>query len=190
MNHPRNRPSTDPTYRADQEVHATVQGPAPYLQPDAATHFKRSQTTAQGIVAALSLPTSLPALQTGPMPLPELHRLPRDTSMQYDIGQVDASGRVGSSDIVTDQGWKPHDRLELIPVAGAIVLRSSPDGLFSVDQRSRFIIPAAARHRHAIHPGDRVLLAAASAYNTMIIYPLSALDDMIAHYHSAGLNEE
>jgi hypothetical protein len=117
--------------------------------------------------------------------MPWLHCLPRDTSMLYDIGQVDASGRVASHDIVDALRWQPQERLELILTPGAIVLRACPDGLFSLPQRPRIIIPATARRRHAIKPGDHVLLAAAPDYNTVIVYPLSALDEMIARYHSA-----
>jgi len=114
-----------------------------------------------------------------------LHRLPSDTSMLYDIGQVDASGRVASREILDALRWQPRDRLELILTAGAIVLRACSDGLFSLPQRPRIVIPATARRRHAIKPGDHVLLAAAPDYNTVIVYPLSALDEMIARYHSA-----
>jgi hypothetical protein len=49
--------------------------------------------------------------------------------MVYDIGQVDASGRVSSRDIVTNLGWRPQDRIEVLLAAGAIVLRVSADGL-------------------------------------------------------------
>src|SRR5579863_9997628 len=118
----------------------------PRLKPTTIARFKRSRTTAQDIVAALALPAPPPALPIRPLPLTGLHRLPRDTSMLYDIGQVDASGRVASHDIVAALGWKPRDRLELLLTAGAIVLRACPDGLFRMPERPRIIIPAAARH--------------------------------------------
>jgi hypothetical protein len=137
------------------------------------------------VVATLALPALPSALPARPLPLPGLHRLPRDTSMLYDIGPVDASGRVKSCDIVAALRWQPRDRLELILTASAIVLRPSPGGLLSVPQRPCIVIPARARRRHAIRPGDHVLLAAAPDYGTVIVYPLSALDEMIASYHSA-----
>lgn len=109
--------------------------------------------------------------------------------MLYDISRIDASGRVTSLNIITALGWRPHDGLELILREGAIILRASPTGLLCVQRCLRIVIPAAARRRHAIRPGDYVLLAAAPEYDTVIVYPPSALDDMIAHYHS-GLHAE
>jgi hypothetical protein len=153
-------------------------------QQGAAPH-RRGPTIAQDVVANLSIP-ALPPSPPPPRPLPltGLHRLPGDTSMLYDIGPVDASGRVASSAVVTAVRWQPHDRLELVLVSGAIVLRASPDGLFSVPQRPCIIIPVRARRRYGIRPGDRVLLAAAPDYGTVIVYPLSVLDERIADFHS------
>ena len=94
-------------------------------------------------------------------PLPSLHRLPRDASMMYGIGRVDISGRVGHRGIVEAVGWRAGDKLEVVLTQGAIVLRVSPEGLFSVSRRPRIVIPAVARQRHAIQAGDEVLVAAA-----------------------------
>jgi len=110
--------------------------------------------------------------------------------MLYDIGRVDDSGRVGNRDIVEALRWQPGDKLETILAQGAIIIRVSSDGPFSVRQRPRIIIPATARRRWAIKPGDHVLVAAAPEYGLVIVYPLSALDEMITHYHSAYPAEE
>jgi hypothetical protein len=67
----------------------------------------------------------------------------------------------------------------------SIVLRSASDGLFSVPQRPCIVIPSHARRPHGIKPGDHVLIAAAPAHGLVIVYPLSALDEMISRYHSA-----
>jgi bifunctional DNA-binding transcriptional regulator/antitoxin component of YhaV-PrlF toxin-antitoxin module len=119
------------------------------------------------------------------LPLTGLHRLPRDTSMLYDIGRVDASGRVTNRDIVAALRWQPGDKLEIILTSGTIVIRVSSDGLFSVPQKPRIVIPMTARRRHAIESGDHVLLAAAPDYGVVIVYPLSTLDEMVTRYHSA-----
>lgn len=153
----------------------------------AATLAGRSRTTAQGVVAALALPASPSASSQPlrPLPLTSLHRLPRDTSMLYGIGRADTSGRVVNSDIVAALRWRPGDKLEMILSQGGIVLRASPDGLLRVPRRPCIVIPARARQRCTIRPGDQVLLAAAPEYGIVIVYPLAAVDEMIARYHSA-----
>jgi bifunctional DNA-binding transcriptional regulator/antitoxin component of YhaV-PrlF toxin-antitoxin module len=183
LDHP--APDDAPSRQTRPEMKAAAPGSVPLRRPGAAAAFRRGRTTAQGVVASLAIPASPPSLPGGPPPLTGLHRLPRDTSMLYDIGQVDASGRVASRDIVAALCWQPRDRLELILTAGAIVLRRSSDGLFRVPQGPRIVIPVRARRCHAIRPRDHVLLAAAPDYGTVIVYPLSALDEMIANYHSA-----
>lgn len=167
----------------------TARTKVPRRQSATSTRFRRRQTTAQGVVAALALPPPPSPLPRRPLPLTCLHQLPRDASMLYDIAQVDDSGRVGSQ-IIAALDWQPRHGLELILVGSAIVLRASPDGLISVPPRPRIIIPATARRRHAIKIGDHVLLAAAPEYGTLIVYPISALDDMIAAYHLAHPAEE
>ena len=61
-----------------------------------------TRATALGIVAALRLPVSHPGSPkpARSLPLTSLHRLPRDTSMLYEMLRVDASGRIGHHEIV------------------------------------------------------------------------------------------
>ena len=147
----------------------------------------RRQTIAQGIVGSLVLPPARPAPSQPASPLPptDLHRLPRDASMLYDIGRVDGSGRIASNDIINALNWSSGSKLDVILTPQSIVLRSASDGLFSVPQRPCIVIPARARRPHGIKPGDRVLIAAAPDHGLVIVYPLSALDEMISRYHSA-----
>ncbi len=187
----RNGQTGQPTQEHLFQVHGHAPAPsrsASRRQPRVARPVGRSRTAAQGIVAALALPASPSASSqpVRPLPLISLHQLPRDTSMLYDISRIDASGRVASLNLVTALGWQPRDRLVLVLTGGAIVLRASALGLFCVQQCLRIAIPAAARRRHAIRTGDYVLLAAAPEFDTLIVYPLSALNDMIAHYHSVA----
>jgi hypothetical protein len=146
-----------------------------------------SQTLAQAVVGSLVLPPARPAPSqpASPLPLTDLHRLPRDTSLLYDIGRVDGSGRVASNDIVNALNWSSGSKLDVILTPKSIVLRSASDGLFSVPQRPCIVIPSHARRPHGIKPGDHVLIAAAPDHGLVIVYPLSALDEMISRYHSA-----
>ena len=148
---------------------------------------RQPQTTAQEVVAALVLPPATPASSAlaSPLPLAGLHRLPRDASMLYDIGRVDSSGRVASNDIINALHWRPGSKLQVILTPRTIVIRTAPDGVFSVPQRPCIIIPSHARRPHGIKPGDHVLIAAAPDHGLVIVYPLSALDEMISRYHSA-----
>jgi bifunctional DNA-binding transcriptional regulator/antitoxin component of YhaV-PrlF toxin-antitoxin module len=152
----------------------------------------RSRTTAHGVVASLALPAARPAASqpVSPLPLTSFHQLPRDASMLYDIGLVDGSGRVASNGIIDALGWRPGSKLDIILTPRTIVIRAAPDGLFSVPRRPCIIIPSHVRQPHGIKPGDHVLIASAPDYGLVIVYPLSALDEMISRYHSAKCEAE
>ena len=147
----------------------------------------RPPTTAQGVVTSLVLPAARSASSqpVSPLPLSGLHRLPRDASMLYDIGRVDGSGRVASNDLIEALHWRPGSKLDIILTPRMIVIRRASDGLFSIPRRPCIIIPSHVRRPHGIKPGDHVLIAAAPDYDVLIVYPLSALDEMISRYHSA-----
>lgn len=162
---------------------ARKSAPSPAVQP---------QTTAHGIVTALALPAARAetAQPVSPLPPGGLHPLPRDASMLYDIGRVDDSGRVASNDIINALRWQPGSRLDVIVTPRTIVIRAAPGGQFRVPQRPRIIIPAHVRRAHGIKLGDYVLIAAAPDHGLVIVYPLSALDEMITRYHSAHPEDE
>ena len=87
-----------------------------------------ARTAAQNIVAALGLQDldEAPAEPFRPLPLLNLHRLSRDTTVLYDVGRVDASGRVTNTDLVRALGWKAGDKLEVVTALGGIVILASP----------------------------------------------------------------
>jgi bifunctional DNA-binding transcriptional regulator/antitoxin component of YhaV-PrlF toxin-antitoxin module len=146
-----------------------------------------AQKTSQQIVSAIGLPG--PRIGSPepicPLPIPDLHRLPRDGSMLYGIGRVDASGRVANHEIVKVLGWRPGDRVDVIVAPRAIVMRSSPGGLVSVPQRPCVVIPGTIRHHCGIRTGDHVLLAAAPDHGVVIVHTLSDLDDMLSDFHAS-----
>ena len=140
---------------------------------------------AQEIIQALALPPPGAASEPAcPLPMTRLQRLPRETSMLYGIGRVDSSGRVANREIIHALHWRPGDRLDMVLTPSAIAIRACPDGLLRVPHRPAIVIPCPARTLHRIEAGDHVLLAAAPAYDVVIVHTLSALDDMVASYHS------
>jgi hypothetical protein len=152
----------------------------------------RPRTTAQGVVTALALPAARAetARPASPLPLGGLHQLPRDASMLYGIRRVDRSGRVASGDIVDALHWRPGSALDVIVTPRTIVIRTAPGGRLRVPPRPCIIIPSHARRPHGISPGDHVLIAAAPEFGLVIVYPLSALDEMISRYHLAHREDE
>src|SRR5690242_9548014 len=135
---------------------------------------------AQEIIKALALPA--PGAALGParaLPLIRLQRLPRETSMLYGIGRVDASGRVVNREILEALRWRPGDGLEVVLNPSAIVVRACPDGPLRVPRRPCIVVPGPARTLHGIEPGDHVLLAAAPEYGVVIVHTMSVLDDML-----------
>jgi hypothetical protein len=150
------------------------------------------QATAQAIVASLALPPArqAPAPPASPLPPTALHQLPRDASILYDLRRVDGSGRVASNDIVDALRWRPGSALDVIVTPHTIVIRTAPGGRLRVPPRPCIVIPSHARRPHDISPGDHVLIAAAPEFGLVIVYPLSALDEMISRYHSAHREDE
>jgi hypothetical protein len=126
-----------------------------------------SRPAAQEIIQALALPAPGAAPEPArPLPMTRLQRLPRETSMLYGIGRVDSSGRVANREIIQALHWRPGDRLELVLMPSAIVIRACPDGLLRVPQRAAIVIPRPARTLHRIEAGDHVLRAVEQAYRT------------------------
>ena len=156
-------------------------------EPDAALPPEDERTAAQNIVAALGFPalSEVPPEPIRPLPLIDLRRLSRDTTVLYGVGRVDVSGRVANSDIIRALGWQAGDKIEVVTTIGGIILLASPEGLFSVPHKPCIVLPIAARRQHGIGPGDHVLLAAAPEYGVVIVHTRQAMNEMLARYHSA-----
>ena len=158
----------------------------------AASSAARPRTTAQGVVAALALPAARAgtAQPASPLPLGGLHQLPRDASMLYDIRRVDGSGRVASSDIIDALRWQPGSTLDVIVTPRTIVIRTAPGGQSPRTAKAVHHHPVARapppRHQPRGPRPDR----RGTGVGLVIVYPLSALDEMISRYHAAHREDE
>ncbi len=99
--------------------------------------------------------------ESGRFPLPALvgHEA-AGTNLVCAVGSVDARGRVSDRAVVRRLGWQVGTRLQLRIVSGSVIIHARDDGLFTLTGQGYVRLPAPARHRCALHGGDKVLLAA------------------------------
>lgn len=146
-------------------------------------------TTADRIVAGLAPSLARPARSNetpSPIPVVELHALPRDGSIVYGMGRIDPSGRIVDRDVLAALAWVPGQRLTLNVATDAIVIHPADNGLLVVPAKPCIVIPAPARARCAINPGDRLLLSAIPQHALLIVHTLRALDAMMTDYLAHG----
>ena len=108
----------------------------------------------------------------------------------YGFGRIDASGRVADRVTIAALGWRGGDRLIVTAEAGVMIARRDPGGMVTVPGRAYVAIPAALRRRCGMEPGDRVLLAAVPAEDTLTAYSLAVVNQAIrahgASQHAQG----
>lgn len=111
-----------------------------------------------------------------PLPLPSP---PRRPDAVYGFGRIDASGRIADRVVLAALGWRGGDRLTLTASAGVMVARRDPGGILTLPERPCIVIPAAARSRCGLRRGDRVLLAALPAQDTLTVYSFAVVDQAL-----------
>jgi hypothetical protein len=121
-----------------------------------------------------------------PLPLPSP---PDRADVVYGFGRIDASGRVADRMIITALGWRGGDRLTLTAGAGVMVARRDPGGMVTVPARPHIVIPAAVRSRCGLRAGDRVLLAASPAQDTLAAYSFAVVDQALRAHAPLGGGE-
>jgi bifunctional DNA-binding transcriptional regulator/antitoxin component of YhaV-PrlF toxin-antitoxin module len=63
-------------------------------------------------------------------------------------------------------------------------------GVFGVDKRGRFHLPAAARNRCRLSTGDRLLLAAYPDGGLLVVHAPAALDEVVDRVYAEALKGE
>ena len=81
--------------------------------------------------------------------------------------------------VIRALGWCCGDRLTLTAEAGVVIARRDPGGMITMPARPYIVIPAALRRRCGLRPGDRVLLAAVPADDTLTAYSFAVVDQAI-----------
>jgi bifunctional DNA-binding transcriptional regulator/antitoxin component of YhaV-PrlF toxin-antitoxin module len=112
--------------------------------------------------------------------------LARSSDTVYGMSVLDRGGRIADRSTVAALGWTPGTRLRVHIARTNLTLRAALNGRVAVKDRGFLWLPAAARHRLDLRPGDRVLLAAEPKRQTLVIYPPATLDELLAHGRSAS----
>ncbi|MDP9641480.1 hypothetical protein J2S53_001425 [Actinopolyspora lacussalsi] len=120
-------------------------------------------------------------------PLAEVPESAGVSSWVFGMGRVDASGRVGDRAVVAALGWGRDQRCELGVLAGSVLLRAHPDGLYGLSGPGYVVVPARARSRCGINPGDRVLLAGSPRQGVLLVHPPVVVEAALAERHAAVL---
>lgn len=118
------------------------------------------------------------SLVRGPLPLPSLITA-RTSAIVYGLSAIDDRGRVADRVVMRALGWSPGLRLAIGELGGVLTVRTAADGDYQITSHGHLRLPAALRHRCALHAGDRVLLAADPHRCRLAIYPPAALDSLI-----------
>jgi hypothetical protein len=104
----------------------------------------------------------------------------RTADTVYGMSALDRGGRIADRAAIDALGWTPGTRLHLDAHRTYLTLSATIDGALAVKDHRYLWLPAAARHRLGLRPSDRVLLAAQPQRQTLVIYPLAALDELLA----------
>jgi hypothetical protein len=99
---------------------------------------------------------------------------------------LDRGGRIADRAVIDALAWTPATRLHLDAAHTHLKLRAAIDGTLAVKPHRYLWLPAATRQRLGLRPGDRVLLAAESERQTLVVYPPAALDELLAHGRTAS----
>jgi bifunctional DNA-binding transcriptional regulator/antitoxin component of YhaV-PrlF toxin-antitoxin module len=114
----------------------------------------------------------------------------RTADTVYGMSALDRGGRIAYRAAIEALGWTPGTRLHLEAARTHLTLRAAADGTLDVKDHRYLWLPAAARHRLGLQPGDRVLLVAQRHRQTLVVYPPAALDELLTHGRRGGDRDE
>ena len=114
----------------------------------------------------------------GAFPLPALGSA-RTSNVVYGLSAVDNRGRVVDRPIMRALDWPPLVALSITEAVGTLIMTPDPTGPYRVTSQGNVRIPAPLRHRCALAPGDRVLLAADPTAPRLTVYPPAGLDMLL-----------
>jgi bifunctional DNA-binding transcriptional regulator/antitoxin component of YhaV-PrlF toxin-antitoxin module len=119
-----------------------------------------------------------------PVPAPLPLSVPPDSpappsELVYGMGRIDASGRIGDSQVMRALGWQAGERLTITAVNGVVLARRDPAGLHVIADSTHLTIPSVLRRRYGLAPGTRVLLAGHPDAQVLAACAMAVVDQVI-----------
>lgn len=97
------------------------------------------------------------------------------------VAAISHSGRVRDQALLEALGWAPGDRIVVDPQNSVIILRRYRTGAFKINRRRQVFLPAGARKLLNIADNARVVLVAVPAWDTLLVYPVTVVAQLLAH---------
>ncbi|MBR7836927.1 hypothetical protein KDL01_26855, partial [Actinospica durhamensis] len=98
------------------------------------------------------------------------------------VAAIDASGRVREKTLLRALGWRAGEALDLRIADQTAALWPAPYGSIHVDSRDQFALPRGCRTLLGIEAGDRVLLAASTEINVLLVYSAPVVVEWIRQH--------
>ena len=123
-----------------------------------------------------------------PLPIGQVMQAPPEAVWTYAIARIDRSGRLSDQSIIETLGWTASDTLSLSTTgSGTGVFRRTTDGWYRLTRRREIHLPAPMRARCGINRGDRLLLAAQQAADTLVVYTMPELERLLSSGHQDAI---
>ena len=116
------------------------------------------------------------------LPLPRLAAGVRTGAAVYGLATIDYHGRIAGRVVTGAVGWSAGTRLSIREDGGLIILVADRHGVFALTRSGNLHLPVGVRRWCALVAGDRVLLVAEPAQDTVVVYPPAALDAMVRQF--------
>jgi hypothetical protein len=104
---------------------------------------------------------------------------PSDAAI-YGMTAMDDRGRIVVRTVLKALGWLPGTPTRIDVKHDVAVITEGTDCSCSLTAQGHLRLPAAVRHRLGLRTGDRLLLVGTAADASLIVYPPTALDTLLA----------
>jgi hypothetical protein len=115
----------------------------------------------------------------GGLPMPALRPVAAAEDLYCVVTTVDAHGRLADGSPARVLGWLPGQPLTVVVAAGVIQLATAQDSGMVVTKQGYLRLPSEIRHAVGLVQGDRVLAVARPALDTVMIYSMPLLAELL-----------